>query len=143
MLVAQEYLGAAELTAAKFVEVGSDGRSQGLAEEVSRWLEPGRWFRTGDLGRWHGDGLTASVVTAPTLARHEEKQMGDEEEGLRHRPSKRGTRDECWEVPLELLGGLTAIVFVDFVHGTGSRLRSRSSSPGPPERAPPAPRSKA
>eukprot|EP01045_Picozoa_sp_COSAG04_P004398 COSAG04_NODE_190_length_20948_cov_7.298863_9_plen_817_part_00 len=79
VLVAQEYLGAAELTAAKFVEVGSDGRSEGLAKEVSRWLEPGRWFRTGDVGRWHGDGLTASVVTAPTLASHEEKQMEDEE----------------------------------------------------------------
>jgi non-ribosomal peptide synthetase component F len=66
-LLARGYLGAADLTAQKFVTVPSDGRrntNEGGNDGI-RWLQPGRWFRTGDLGRWHG--ASTAVVTMPTV----------------------------------------------------------------------------
>eukprot|EP01051_Picozoa_sp_SAG22_P005517 SAG22_NODE_330_length_12211_cov_6.451948_4_plen_709_part_00 len=66
-LLARGYLKAPALTAEKFVWIGCGGARGGgevmpparyleadLQTPNHRWLEPGRWFKTGDLGCWHG-----------------------------------------------------------------------------------------
>ena len=64
-MLARGYLKAADLTAQKFITVPSDGRDANTGDDLTcalRWLAPGRWFRTGDLGRWHG--VSGAVVSA-------------------------------------------------------------------------------
>eukprot|EP01043_Picozoa_sp_COSAG02_P076574 COSAG02_NODE_16333_length_1092_cov_1.209466_1_plen_324_part_00 len=63
-LLARGYLRDADLTAQKFVTVPSGAREDGEGSDSLRWLTPGRWFRTGDLGRWHG--APGAVVNVPT-----------------------------------------------------------------------------
>ena len=57
--LAHGYLNAPALTAAKFVDVDESPILSGAADAADggddgfrRWLSVGRWFRTGDLGRW-------------------------------------------------------------------------------------------
>lgn len=68
-LLARGYLKAPDLTAQKFITVSSGGRQDrdnhscksDHGDSVS-WLTPGRWFRTGDLGRWHGASTAVTSV---------------------------------------------------------------------------------
>jgi amino acid adenylation domain-containing protein len=106
-LVARGYLGTPRLTAGKFITIAS--KDEENEKDALRCLIPGRWFRTGDLGRWHRSSkCVLCVAVSETALDHAQQEASGPVLELMGRIDSqvklRGFRIELGEVESVLTG---------------------------------------